>query len=57
MCVAMAGKALIKTEFIISDSEATGTRDFGNAPGEVKLGGLSWDIHMKDDTLGVIECY
>ena len=50
-------KGTIKAEFVISNLEATRTWDFGNAPGEVELGGASWYIHVKDDTLDVIECY
>jgi hypothetical protein len=42
-------KGTIKAEFVISNLEATGTWDFGNAPGEVELGGASWDIHVKDE--------
>jgi hypothetical protein len=52
-----AWKGSIKAEFIISNLEATRTWGFGNAPGDVELGGASWDIHAKDDTLGVIERY
>jgi hypothetical protein len=48
-------KDTLKAEFVIL--EATGTQGFGNAPGEVELGGSPWDIHVKDDTLGVIEGY
>jgi hypothetical protein len=48
-------KAALKAELVIL--EVTRTWDFGNAPGEVKLGGSPSDIHAKDDTLGVIECY
>ena len=50
-------KGTIKTEFISLNLEATGTWDFGNAPEEVKLGGMSWDVHVKSNTLGIIKCY
>ena len=56
MRAARAGET-IKAELVIL--EATGTWDFGNAPGEVELGirGSPWDIHAKDDTSDVIECH